>query len=95
MVWSSEHLCSEHGKFPVSDMSSNSAISVRIGDVVSPSTYWALPLASDGDERHSAIYMLEKVGANEIRAMEIFDIRRNKSAAQAAGADPPPLKLHQ
>ena len=46
-------------------MSSNAAISVRLGDVSSPSTYWVMPLASDGDERHSAIYMLEKVGANE------------------------------
>ena len=46
-------------------MSSNAAISVRLGDVLSPSTYWVMPLASDGDERHSAIYMLEKVGANE------------------------------
>ena len=46
-------------------MSSNAAISVRLGDVLSPSTYWAMPLASVGDKRHSAIYMLEKVEANE------------------------------
>ena len=46
-------------------MLSNAAISVRLGDVLSPSTYWAMPLASVGDKRHSAIYMLEKVEANE------------------------------
>ena len=62
MVWTFQHLCSEQLTFSLSDMSSNAAISVRIGDVESPSTYWVYPLATSGDERHSAIFMLEKVG---------------------------------
>ncbi len=44
-------------------MESEAPIAVRIGEMVSPSTYWAHPLFSPLDNQVAKVVAMEKVGA--------------------------------